>query len=137
MANNTERNTEKAIIQCLYAWQANPKSIDILIEKLKENKTTSVDESILHQTLEAIIEQKETLDTIIQSALDREMNRISAIEQAILRVGCYRLNESHRATHPIIIANMLTLTKFFVTKSQCKYVNAVLDAISKQDQPKG
>jgi transcription antitermination factor NusB len=128
------RNSHKALIQGVYQWQSNPKPIALILSELKKNKFFNFDAIYLEKNLDKMVDNKDQIDSLIINALDRPIERISSIEQALLRVGCHLLIEHHEAKHPLIISEMLTLTCYFAEKTQAKYINAVLDQISKQQR---
>ena len=69
-------------------------------------------------------------EQIAKHAVDWKLERIAAIDRAILRLGIY---EMHRAETParIVINESVELAKKFSSEDASAFVNAILDTVRK------
>jgi N utilization substance protein B len=70
-------------------------------------------------------------DEISQAADNWRIERIGAIELAILRLGLYELNET-AAPAPVVIDEAVRLAHWFAGPKAPAFVNGVLDAMARR-----
>ena len=75
-----------------------------------------------------VVAHQNDLDAVIGRAL--QINRISRVSLAILRLAAYELTVLSETDPPIIINEAVELSKEFATKEDAAYVNGVLGAIA-------
>ena len=96
------------------------------IDKLREKADALVD---------SILQHKEDIDETLAKVVENfSPERIDPVDRAILRLGTYELR--HASTpHKVAINEAIELAKRFGTTDSRRFVNGVLDKISKQVEP--
>lgn len=76
----------------------------------------------------------EDIDTTIKEYLTEEwsFDRIVSIVKAILRCALYELKYQPLIPHPVVINEYVEVTKMFTDEKDVKFINAILDKISKK-----
>lgn len=128
----TRHQAREAVISLLYAYdlgneEISKHAIDILEEKKIRNKQREFALNLFNGTLENL----EKLDALIVKYLqDWDFDRIGHIERAILRLGAYEVlhNDIDSA---VIINEAIELAKKLASEQSPKFINGVLDGISK------
>jgi transcription antitermination factor NusB len=77
-----------------------------------------------------VLENKQELDSRITEVTDNwKLERIAAVDRAILRLGLYELLEMSEVPPKVIINEAVELAKKFSTEKSGGFVNGVLDKI--------
>ena len=82
--------------------------------------------------LHGCIEGAAQLDVLILPLLDREMERISPIEHAVMWIGVYEFQNCLDVPWRVVLNECIELTKEFGGTDGHKYVNAVLNGLAPQ-----
>ena len=118
-------NTRVKIIQKLYSNLLNPNS-SISYNKGQFRK-------FIKDVVEGTIERQEFIDDTINKYLKDDFNhhRSDKILKIILSAAIYEILYKHNNSTKIIISEYLKSAEFFLEKGKIKYLNAILDKISK------
>ena len=77
-----------------------------------------------------VLENKQELDSRITEVTDNwKLERIAAVDRAILRLGLYELLEMAEVPPKVVINESVELAKKFSTEKSGAFVNGVLDKI--------
>lgn len=77
-----------------------------------------------------VLENKQELDSRITEVTDNwKLERIAAVDRAILRLGLYELLEMSEVPPKVVINESVELAKKFSTEKSGAFVNGVLDRI--------
>ncbi|PWC08870.1 transcription antitermination protein NusB [Mycoplasmopsis arginini] len=121
-------NFRKNIINYIYQFELFDKSLNT--KEIVDNKLNEITNAEI-QTLELIEAKYQTLTNIAKKFIleNWEWERISPLIRAIIIFGIYELtfNESK-----VVINEIINITKLFSPGEEYKFVNKVLDKISKQ-----
>ena len=80
-----------------------------------------------------VLENKQELDSRITEVTDNwKLERIAAVDRAILRLGLYELLEMAEVPPKVVINESVELAKKFSTEKSGAFVNGVLDAVARQ-----
>ncbi len=82
--------------------------------------------------LHGCIEGAAQLDVLILPLLDREMERISPIEHAVMWIGVYEFQHCLDVPWRVVLNECIELAKEFGGTDGHKYVNAVLNSLAPQ-----
>ena len=84
-----------------------------------------------HELLKEVTDNINALDGLLRPVLDRKLEELDPVEQAILRISVYEF--SYRVDVPcrVIINEAVALTKKFGAEQSYTYVNGVLDRIAR------
>ena len=114
------------IIQKLYGSLLNP---DEIIEFPKSRYRKFIKDIVL-----GTLERRELIEEEINIYLseDLELSRTDKLLKIIIFAAIFELLFKHNSPTKVIISEYLKSSEFFLEKSQTKYLNAILDKISKK-----
>lgn len=126
------------VLQTLYEWdfggKKNPAD-DILARNIQEFAPGSKEDPFIKNLLNGIISKQKDLDEIIEKAApDWPIDKISALDRNILRLGLYELLFADREQVPpkVAINEAIELGKTFGGETSGKFINGVLGAVYKE-----
>ncbi len=127
------------VLQSLYEWDFGNKSEtearEIFRRNAEEFAPGMADFSFMDNLLSGVLAKRKELDNIIEKAApDWPIDKISAIDRNILRVGLYELLFSDRKEVPakVAINEAIELAKNFGGDTSGRFINGVLGAIYKE-----
>jgi N utilization substance protein B len=128
----TRHHARMAVVSLLYAYDlGNGNTAEHTAEILEEKKIRNKQKDFALDLYEGVMENIETCDTaIIEHLKDWDFERLGSIERATLRLAAYEIlfGELDSA---VVINEAVEITKAFGTEQSPKFINGVLDAISK------
>ncbi|MCD4667809.1 MAG: transcription antitermination factor NusB [Sulfurimonas sp.] len=131
----TRHHARMAVVSLLYAYDlGNGNIAQHTAEILEEKKIRNKQKDFALALYEGVMENLEACDTaIIEHLKEWDFERLGAIERATLRLATYEIlfGELDSA---VVINEAVEITKAFGTEQSPKFINGVLDAISK-DKP--
>tara|TARA_Y100001958_G_C20949238_1_gene352482 strand:- start:184 stop:564 length:381 start_codon:yes stop_codon:yes gene_type:complete len=118
-------NTRVKIIQKLYSNLLNPDDL-ITYNKSQFKK-------FIKDVVEGTIERQELIDETIKKYLKDDFNyeRSDKILKIILSAAIFEMLYKHNNSTKLIISEYLKSAEFFLEEGKIKYLNAILDKISK------
>lgn len=126
------RRARELAVQALYQWQvAETPPVEIEVQFHQDNEMVKVDTAYFSCLLHGVTEHSLQIDEVITPALDRPLAELNPVELAVLRLAVYELLYQMHVPPRAVINEALELTKRFGATDGYKYVNAVLDRISK------
>jgi len=130
--SQTRKQARKAAIQALYQWQLAEQNIGEIESQFREERQNSkIDFEYFSELLHAVPKQIDELDALIEPHVDRTMKEINPVELAILRMSVYELKHRLDIPYRVVINEAVELTKQFGADQGFKFVNSVLDNLSK------
>ena len=90
------------------------------------------DVAYFRELIHAVPSVAESLDERIAPLLDRPLAQIDPVERAVLRLGAYELAERLETPYRVVIHEAVELAKRFGAEQSHRYINGVLDRLSKQ-----
>ncbi|MFT5659465.1 MAG: N utilization substance protein B [Sulfurimonas sp.] len=131
----TRHHARMAVVSLLYAYDlGNGNIAEHTAEILEEKKIRNKQKDFALALYEGVMENIETCDAaIIKHLKEWDFERLGTIERATLRLASYEIifGELDSA---VVINEAVEITKAFGTEQSPKFINGVLDAISK-DKP--
>ncbi|QTA38402.1 transcription antitermination factor NusB [Thermosipho ferrireducens] len=131
------RKMREYIFKTLFQWDFRG---DDLEEIAKEELLYIRDKKLRIQAFEYVKEMKKVIgeiDKIIGKYLENwSLERLSAVDRNILRLGTYELLYVKDVPIEVTLDEMIELGKTFGTENSGKFVNGVLDKIAKGEAPK-
>lgn len=114
------------IIQKLYGWYLNPNET---IEYPKNQY-----KKYIKDVVQGTIERKELIDEMIEKNLINDLNlkKTDKLVKIIIFAGIFELLFKHNTPSKVIISEYVKASEFFLEQVQIKFVNAILDKISKR-----
>lgn len=107
----------------------------LLVRNAREFAPGMGDFSFMSRLLSGILQKHNDLDSIIvKAAPEWPLEKISAVDRAILRIGLYELLFADRAEVPAKVAmnEAIELAKSFGGENSSRFVNGVLGAVYKE-----
>ena len=113
------------VVQKLYGASLNPDE-KIIYPKSQYKK-------FIKDVVEGTIERKELIEETIKKYLaeDLDLKRTDKILKTILFAAIFELIFKHNNPRKVIISEYVKTSEFFLEKAQIKFLNAILDKISK------
>ncbi len=128
----TRHHARMAVVSLLYAYDlGNGNIAEHTAEILEEKKIRNKQKDFALALYEGVLENIEKCDeAIITHLKDWDFERLGSIERATLRLASYEIlfGELDSA---VVINEAVEITKAFGTEQSPKFINGVLDAISK------
>ncbi|MDY3113155.1 MAG: transcription antitermination factor NusB [Helicobacter sp.] len=128
----TRSQAREAVIQLLYAYGSGNDGISKFIEQiLEEQKIKNTQKEFAQTLFFGVLENLDEIDKRIKHQLKSwDFSRIGDIERSILRLGTYEIIFS-KIDKAVVINEALEIAKNFGNESSAKFINGVLDGISK------
>ena len=126
----TRRKAREVVAQLLFKDDFNPDQRSLESEFIRTRLQNNV--ALIRfatDLLEGIRKHQQTLDQSIEAALENwSLNRVSATDRSILRLGTYEIKMTD--TPPAVVVNeAIELARRFADRQSHRFVNGVLDRI--------
>ena len=131
----TRHHARMAVVSLLYAYDlGNGNIAEHTAEILEEKKIRNKQKDFALALYEGVLENIEACDkSIIEHLKEWDFERLGAIERATLRLASYEILFGDLDS-AVVINEAVEITKAFGSEQSPKFINGVLDAISK-DKP--
>jgi len=128
----TRHHARMAVVSLLYAYDLGNKSIaDYTDEILEDKKIRNKQKEFALELFRGVMENLPAIDdAIIKHLKDWDFERLGSVERATLRLGAYEIMNSDLDS-AVVINEAIEVSKAFGTEQSPKFINGVLDAISK------
>jgi N utilization substance protein B len=118
-------------MQMLFQWEMSQKDPDKLVEQFwKGAAAADLTEKFANELFEGAARQIKDLDGLIEQHSEWKMERISAIDRAILRLAIYELR-ANTAQRRTVFNEALDLAKKYSSEESTGYLNGILHAVGK------
>ena len=129
----SRRRAREIALQALYAWQL--AGSDALGEARTLDGWERCDQSFAEDLIHGVTSRAAELQQRIVPALDRDFQRLSPVERAILCIGAYELAERTETPFKVVLNEAVELGKAFGGTDGHKYVNGVLEKLAAELRP--
>lgn len=128
----TRHHARMAVVSLLYAYDLGNKSIGEFSDEIMEDKKIRNKQKEFAMTLfRGVMDHLSIVDeAIVKHLKEWDFERLGSIERATLRLGAYEILYGDLDT-AVVINEAIEITKAFGTEQSPKFINGVLDAISK------
>lgn len=128
----TRHQARMAVVSLLYAYDLGNQTIsDFSDEILEEKKIRNKQRDFALDLFKGVTDQLEKIDeAIVKHLKDWDFDRLGSIERATLRLGAYEIMFGELDS-AVIINEAIEVAKAFGSEQSPKFINGVLDAISK------
>ena len=125
MPNNKNITPRIRVIQKLYGNSINPEA-DIEYSKSQYKK-------FIKDIVQGTIERNDLIEETIKKHIpdDLDLKRTDKLLKIIIFAGIFELMYKHNNPTKVIISEYVKTSEFFLEKAQIKFLNAILDKISK------
>ncbi len=131
-AKSARRRSRELAVQGMYQWRLTGEEYALIEKQIIEQGTGRYDAAFFKALLQGTLSQRESLEELVGTHLDRSINELSPIEYSILLLGAYELLYQVETPYRVIINESVDLTKTFGGTDGHKYVNGVLDKLAAQ-----
>lgn len=130
------RRAREYAIQAIYQWQmsSNPLN-EIEAQYLTTMNAKKVDTVYFQELFSGVLTNLDEIDAALAPALERDIEDIDPIERAIIRLSAFELKKRIDVPKKVVINEGIELAKTFGATDGHKFVNGVLDKISKDLRP--
>ncbi len=126
----------RAALQALYQWQLNPSSLVEIEQQFLTDAAIQVgSKPFFSGLLQGVLSNVETIDSTIQTALDRPIAQLNPVELSALRLGVWELSQMPETPYRVVINEAVELAKAFGAEGGHAYVNGVLDKLAQSLRP--
>ena len=132
------RGARYGAVQAVYRWLMNQVAAQQIWQEVSEwEHLRNANKAMLEALVFGTIEAAPRLNERIAAHVDRALDQLDPMEHAVLLVGAYELSESMGWSKGIVINEAIELSKLFGADQAHKYVNGVLDKLSRELRPHG
>ncbi|MDA0976986.1 MAG: transcription antitermination factor NusB [Proteobacteria bacterium] len=125
--------SRKFLVQALYQAQLMDESFASVVNAFtEEHNMKRADIDYFRDVMRGIHEDREVLESLITSRLDRGYDEIDPVEKGILLLGCYELRSRLDVPYRVVINEGVELAKSFGATDSFKYVNSILDSLARE-----
>ncbi|PLV60140.1 transcription antitermination factor NusB [Thermotoga sp. KOL6] len=111
--------------------------VEQILEEILDDSYDEKAKSDARRYIRGIKENLEKIDELISRYLERwTLDRLSAVDRNILRLGCYELLYEKDVPIEVTIDEAIEIAKRYGTENSGKFVNGILDRIAKEHAPK-
>jgi len=131
----TRHHARMAVVSLLYAFDlGNGDITNHTDEILEDKKIRNKQKDFALNLFAGVMAHLEAIDTaIIKHLKEWDFERLGSIERATLRLGAYEIMFS-KLDAAVVINEAIEVTKAFGTEQSPKFINGVLDAISRDGE---
>lgn len=135
----SRRKSRIIAFQAIYSWDVSGESLEDLLQFSWVDSKDNLDEGELAFSrilIGGTIENISPIDEIIKSHLSANWNfdRLNKVTLSILRISVYSLMYQKDIAASIVIDEAIDLAKEFGPDDSFKFINAMLDKISKENK---
>jgi N utilization substance protein B len=126
------RKARRFLMQALYQYRISGDSLQqIELQFMQDHDMKNVDVSYFRELLKGIGIHQSEIEGEISSVIDRKFTELDPVELSILQMGVYELLHRIDVTYRVVINEAVELAKVFGSEDGHKYVNSILDKLSK------
>lgn len=126
------KRARNLLVQALYQWQLSQNPVEEIEAQYRTDNTGKIEWDFFHDAFLFITENYTTLDEVFIPFLDRGFEDLNPIELAVIRLGCYELQERIDVPYRVVINEYVDLAKKYGATDSHKYVNGILDKVAKK-----
>jgi N utilization substance protein B len=120
-------------MQALYQQKISGGSVAKIERQFKQDHDMKkVDVKYFHELFTGISAHQPAIDEEIETVIDRKFSELDPVELSILRIGVYELIHRIDVPYKVVINEGVELAKVFGSEDGHKYINSVLDVLSKK-----
>ncbi|MFP4563855.1 MAG: transcription antitermination factor NusB [Spirochaetia bacterium] len=123
--------------QALYSWECTGNDTKRLaafswLDEAQAEKVSAEAYTFARLLFAGTVERKDEIDALIEEHLENwELKRLSRVDLALLRLGCYSLRYQHDVPASVTIDEAVDIAKEFGSEDSYKFINGVLDGVRK------
>ena len=120
-------------MQALYQWQVTGREAGAIDTRfLLDQDTDRADLDYFRELLQQVPNRAETINSMLKDFLDRPLEQLDPVEQAILWIAAYELQYRPEIPYRVVINEAVELAKKFGAEQGHRFINGVLDKVARQ-----
>lgn len=130
------RKAREYAMQAIYQWQMTGNALnEIEAQFMATMNSKKVDTVYFQELFHGVLTDMDEIDQVLSPAVDREIEEIDPVERAIIRLSAFELKSRIDIPRRVVINEGIELAKTFGATDGHKFINGVLDKISKELRP--
>lgn len=130
------RKAREYAMQAIYQWQMSDNPLnEIEAQYLATMNSKKVDIVYFQELFTGVLTGLHEIDEVLTTVTDREIESIDPVERAIIRLSAFELQKRIDIPRRVVINEGIELAKTFGATDGHKFINGVLDKISKTLRP--
>jgi len=130
------RKAREYAMQAIYQWQMSESPLnEIEAQYLATMNSKKVDIVYFQELFTGVLTGLHDIDEVLTTVTDREVEDIDPVERAIIRLSAFELQKRIDIPRRVVINEGIELAKTFGATDGHKFINGVLDKISKTLRP--
>lgn len=126
------RKAREFALQAIYQWQINQQSASVIEAQFQDQPgLVKADQAYFSELLRAVVQNTDDIDAQLKTVVDRDLSSLTPVELSILRMGAYELQNRLEIPYRVVLNEAVALAKKFGASQGHRYVNAVLDRLSR------
>lgn len=131
MKPSERRKARRLAVQAIYSWQiSGNNTADVEQDFLTEQQVKGADVAYFRELLSGVATKAAQLDQSYAPFLDRDVEDVSPVEKAIVRLASFELTYRKDVPYKVAINEAIELAKAFGADDSHKFVNGVLDKLA-------
>ncbi|WP_069637813.1 transcription antitermination factor NusB [Campylobacter pinnipediorum] len=127
----TRHQARQAVVSLLYAYEMGTDSEEFLEEFLEDKKIRNERKTQVVETFNKILEKKDDIDNVFKQHLkDEDISKVGLVERSIIRLGIFEIKFAD-TDKAVVINEAIELAKELASDTSPRFVNAILDKVSK------
>ncbi len=130
--SSAKTKSRRCAVQALYQWQVSGVSLrQVEAHFMEEKRLLGAQKNYFLEILHGVPKHLTEIDQALAEFVDRPVEKIDPVERAILRMSVYELIYRLDTPYRVVINEGVNLAKYFGADGSYKYVNGILDKVSK------
>lgn len=118
-------------VQALYSWLLTQQNVsEIEVHFVSEHDMEDADVGYFQEILHFVAAHKMALVDHMEDSLARSFAEVDPVEQAILLIGTYELEERPDVPYRVVINEAVESAKVFGAEDGHKFINGILDKVA-------
>ena len=138
--NNTNKDlitkrhwARRLAVQAIYQWRLTGNTIqDIEAEFTSNSDFQKTDNEYFYTLIRGVLNDPQSNQNALETHLDRPFAKLNPIEESILRYSAHEIINFEEIPYKVIISEAVILAKKFGSQDGYKYINAVLESLTKE-----
>lgn len=136
MSKKSPRHLSRSLaVQALYNHKINPVGaldLENVLWTFEHGVYAHANYELMHSLIENGIAQFDDLLALYKPYLQREISAINLVEQIILVIAAFELNNSLSVPAPVIINEAIELSKLYGGSDSHKFINNLVDKLARE-----
>lgn len=127
----SKQRSRERVVQALYQYLVSGGEVLQIEQQFLNQKEGKISKGFFSNLFINILKNRSELDDLIAPTINRESNELGSVEQAVLYLGAYELQNSIEVPYKVVINEALEVAKLFGAEGAFKLINASLDQLAK------